>query len=166
MIVFWKSLKPFKEVNKLSSKQLKPNGTSKNESTNKKYLEILGDTIAPNQLLLSILINIAVSLGAYNVGLRFFPSIASENMVASYSLLLGITGTVLSLLFCSFVFRPKRVLIEEETSVESMKEIFEDLQLDAREEWALIENDPITRKELEDLGVLEHFRALGGEQKK
>ncbi len=132
----------------------------------KRYLEILGDTIVPNQLLLSIIISIAISLGGYNLGLWFFPSIASENMITSYSLLLGITGTVLSLLFCSMIFKPKRILIEEETSFESMREVFEDLQLDAREELRLIEDDSITQKELEELGVLEHFRALGGEEKK
>lgn len=131
-----------------------------------KYLEILGDTIVPNQLLFSIIISVAVSLGGYNLGLWFFPSIASVNMVASYSLLLGISGTVLSLLVCSFIFKPKRILIEEETSTNSMKEVFEDLQLDADEELALIENDPVTKKELEELGVLEHFRALGGDKKK
>jgi hypothetical protein len=30
----------------------------------------------------------------------------------------------------------------------------------------LIENDPITKKELKDLGVLKHFEALGGDDKK
>jgi len=58
------------------------------------------------------------------------------------------------------------VLIEEETSSESMKQVFEDLQLDPVEELRLIESDPITKKELEELGVLNSFRALGGEQKK
>ncbi len=58
------------------------------------------------------------------------------------------------------------MLIEEETSSESMKQVFEDLQLDPVEELRLIESDPITKKELEELGVLNSFRALGGEQKK
>lgn len=139
---------------------------SETPTNKKRYLEILGDTIIPNQLLLSIIISIAISLGGYNLGLWFFPFIASENMITSYSLLLGIAGTVLSLLFCSLIFKPKRILIEEETSFESMREVFEDLQLDAREELRLIEDDSITQKELEELGVLEHFRALGGEEKK
>lgn len=145
-----------------------PNKQTELDSTKRKqtYLEILGDTIVPNQLLLSIIISVTISLGGYNLGLWFFPSIANENMVASYSLLLGIAGTVFSLLLCSFVFKPKRILIEEETSFESMKDVFEDLQLDIHEELALIENDPITKKELEELGVLEQFRALGGEKKK
>lgn len=141
--------------------------TDLNENNNTKtYLEILGDTILPNQLLLAILLSVGVSLGGYNIGLWLLPSIASENMVASYSLLIGISGSVISLVICSIIFKPKRLLIEEETSSESMKQVFEDLQLDPMEELKLIENDPVTKKELEELGVLNSFRALGGEQKK
>ncbi|MFJ7969874.1 hypothetical protein [Psychrobacillus sp. NPDC096389] len=132
----------------------------------KTYLEILGDTILPNHLLIAVLISVGVSLGGYNIGLFLFPSIASDNMVASYSLLLGISGSVLALVICSILFKAKRVLIEEETSSESMKQVFEDLQLNPVEELRLIESDPITKKELEELGVLNSFRALGGEQKK
>lgn len=140
--------------------------TDLNENNNTKtYLEILGDTILPNQLLLAILLSVGVSLGGYNIGLWLLPSIASENMVASYSLLIGISGSVISLVICSIIFKPKRLLIEEETSSESMKQVFEDLQLDPMEELKLIENDPVTKKELEELGVLNSFRALGGEQK-
>jgi hypothetical protein len=130
------------------------------------YLEILGDTILPNHLLLAIIISVGISLGGYNIGLWLLPSIASAQMVPSYSLLLGISGSVLSLVICSLVFKPKRILIEEETSTESMIEVFKDLQLDPREELKLIENDPITKKELEELGVLNHFRAIGGERNK
>jgi len=48
----------------------------------KTYLEILGDTILPNHLLIAVLISVGVSLGGYNIGLFLFPSIASDNMVA------------------------------------------------------------------------------------
>lgn len=137
-----------------------------NKKENKTYLEILGDTILPNHLLIAVLLSVGVSLGGYNIGLRLFPAIASDNMVASYSLLLGILGSVLSLVISSILFRAKRVLIEEETSSESMRQVFEDLQLDPVEELKLIEKDPITKKELEELGVLNSFRTLGGEHKK
>ena len=131
-----------------------------NDSTNKgqkKFLEILGDTIVPNQLLLAIIISVVISLGGYNIGLRIFPSFASENMVASYSLLLGIVGTVLSLVLCSILFKPKRILLEEETSSESMREFLKICNWILYEELRLIENDPITKKELEELGVLKAF---------
>ena len=140
--------------------------TQNNTSAKKPYLEILGDTIKPNHLLLAIILSVGISLIGYNVGLWILPSVASENMVPSYSLLIGIAGSVISLVLCSFIFKPKRTLIEEETSTESMQEVFEDLQLDPETELELIENDPITKKELEELGVLNSFRNVGGVQKK
>ena len=103
--------------------------TDLNKKT-KTYLEILGDTILPNQLLFAVLISVGISLGGYNIGLWLLPSIASESMVASYSLLIGILGSVFSLVLCSILFKPKRILVEEETSSESMRQVFEDLQLD------------------------------------
>ena len=139
---------------------------SQNDAGKKAYLEILGDTIKPNQLLLAISLSVGISLAGYNIGLWLLPSIASEGMVASYSLLIGITGSVLSLILCSFLFKPKRLLMEEETSTESMIEFFQDLQLDPQMEWELIDNDPVTKKELEELGVLNSFRNLGGEPKR
>ncbi|MEK5205821.1 hypothetical protein [Psychrobacillus sp. FSL H8-0510] len=139
--------------------------TDLNKKT-KTYLEILGDTILPNQLLFAVLISVGISLGGYNIGLWLLPSIASESMVASYSLLIGILGSVFSLVLCSILFKPKRILVEEETSSKSMRQVFEDLQLDPLEELELIENDPITKKELEEFGVLNSFLALREEQKK
>lgn len=139
--------------------------TDLNKKT-KTYLEILGDTILPNQLLFAVLISVGISLGGYNIGLWLLPSIASESMVASYSLLIGILGSVFSLVLCSILFKPKRILVEEETSSESMRQVFEDLQLDPLEELELIENDPITKKELEEFGVLNSFLSLREEQKK
>ena len=132
----------------------------------KTYLEILGDTILPNQLLFAVLLSIGISLGGYNIGLWLLPSIASESMVASYSLLIGISGSVISLVLCSILFKPKRILVEEETSSESMRQVFGDLQLDPLEELELIENDPVTKKELEEFGVLNSFLSLREEQKK
>ena len=152
----------------MSHQQTEEKDTQTSDSLNKAkktYLEILGDTVLPNQLFLAIILNVVICLGSYNIGLWFFPKIASESMVASYSLLLGIIGTILSLALCSYIFKPKRILMEEDTSYEGLREVFLDLQLDPQEELALIENDPITKKELEELGVLSHFRALGSEKR-
>lgn len=132
----------------------------------KNYFEILGDTILPKSLILAIIFNIFVSLGAYNLGLKFFPAVASENMVASYSLLVGILGGLFSLFICSLVIKPNRVLVEEHSSVDGMREAFHDLNLDPHEELEHIENDPITKKELEELGVYQQFKTLERESQK
>ncbi|KXH87052.1 hypothetical protein [Sporosarcina sp. HYO08] len=132
----------------------------------KVYFEILGDTILPKSLIIAIIFNILVSLGAYNLGLRFFSTVASENMVTSYSLLVGILGGLFSLFICSLVFKPNRKLVEEQSSVNGMREAFHDLNLNPHEELQYIENDPITKKELEELGIYEQFKALERESRK
>lgn len=82
-------------------------------------------------------------------------------MVSSYSLLLGIGGSVIALIICSKLFKPSRILMEEETSSEGLEEILQDLQADAKSEYELIKNDPVTKKEMEQLGILETFKRSG-----
>lgn len=137
-----------------------------NENKQPSFIEILGDTTSQKQLILSVVLSIFVSLGGYKLGQVIFPAIAEEKMVNSYSLLLGIAGTVLVLVLNSFLFRPKRILIEDEVSSENLIEVFKDLQLDIDEELRLIENDPITKKELEELGVLSNFNVASKEDKR
>lgn len=136
------------------------------EHRTNEYLEILGDTVYPRNLIAAIALSIICSLGGYRLGLTIFPSIAKEEMVASYSLLLGIGGSLLSLFICSRLFKPSRILTEEETSEENMLEIFHDLQLDPEEEYQFIKNDPVTKKEMEALGILDKFSGIGGGVKK
>ncbi|WP_052126206.1 hypothetical protein [Ureibacillus massiliensis] len=123
------------------------------------YVEILGDTISGNQLITAIIFSVLISLAGFLIGQWIFPQIADEQMVDSYSLLLGIAGTVIMLVINSFIFRPKRILVDEEISYENMEEVFSSLQLDIDEELRLIEEDPTTKKELEDLGVLSIFNS-------
>ena len=129
--------------------------------SNETYLEVLGDTVVPSSILLSVVISKTFSIGGYFVGKSIFPSIAEPKMVASYSLLLGIAGSVLALILCAKLFKPSRILKEEESSVESFQEILRDMQVDAKEEYQLIVNDPVTRKEMEELGILDTFKKSG-----
>ncbi|USG66623.1 hypothetical protein NDK47_04800 [Brevibacillus ruminantium] len=131
-------------------------------STSQEYIEILGDTVVPSRLLLSVIISIVASLGCYFLGKAIFPAIASEKMVPSYSLLLGIGGSLVALVINARFFTPSRVLTEAETSSEGFEEILLDLQADPKEEYDLIKNDPVTRKEVEELGILETIKRSGG----
>lgn len=130
------------------------------------YIEILGDTVSSKQLIISILLSVAVSIGGYKIGQYVFPKIAEAQMVNSYSLLLGIAGTIIILIINTILFKPKRILIEDETSNGSMEGAFKDLQLDIDDELRLIDEDPVTRKELENLGVLSQFENMRGVNKK
>lgn len=130
------------------------------------FIEILGDTVAGKQLIVSIVLSVVVSLGGYKLGQIIFPNVAEAKMVNSYSLLLGIAGIVIILIINSIVFKPKRKLVEDEVSAENMAEVFRDLHLDLEEELRFIEEDPVTKRELEELGVLANFNQAKEEGKK
>lgn len=133
------------------------------DAKSQEYIEILGDTVVPSRILLSVIISIACSIGGYFLGKGIFTSIAEAKMVGSYSLLLGIGGSVLALIVCARLFKPSRILSEAETTAEGLEEILLDLQADPKTEYELIKNDPVTRKEMEDLGILETFKRSGGQ---
>ncbi|WP_052947859.1 hypothetical protein [Aneurinibacillus tyrosinisolvens] len=133
-----------------------------NEPQTKPYLEILGDTVVPSNILYSVLLSIFFSLGGYFLGKNIFPLLADKKMVPSYSLLLGIAGSLMALVICSRLFKPSRILNESETTIEGMHEVLKDLQLDPQKEYEIIKNDPVTRKEMEELGLIDKLERSGG----
>jgi len=132
----------------------------------KKFIEILGDTVSGNQLIISIILSVAASFLGYQFGQWVFPKFAEPQMINSYSLLTGITGILIVVAINTILFKPKRILVEDEASSHSLKEAFEDLQIDIDEEIRLIEEDPVTKKELEDFGILSSLQGLKGADKK
>lgn len=131
------------------------------EHSKQEYIEVLGDTVVPSSILLSVVISMSFSIGGYFVGKSVFPAFAEPKMVASYSLLLGISGSVIALIICAKLFKPSRILKEEESSPEGLQAILRDMQVDAKEEYETIMNDPVTRKEMEELGILDTFKQSG-----
>lgn len=133
-----------------------------NDPEEKLYMEILGDTVLPKNLLYSILMSICFSLGGYFLGEVLFPLFTEERMVSSYSLLLGIAGCLIALMINSRLFKPTRILNESEATQQGIDELFKDLQLKPEEEYEIIKNDPVTRKEMEELGIIDKFIKGGG----
>jgi DNA-directed RNA polymerase subunit H (RpoH/RPB5) len=127
----------------------------------KQYVEILGDTVLPINALYSVLMSSLFSLGSYLLGNKYLPLFASKKMVPSYSLLLGILGGVIALVICAYLFKPNRVLTESETEGEDLHEVLKDLEVDPQEEYEIIKNDPVTRKEMELLGIMNKFTQKG-----
>ncbi|ASK62472.1 hypothetical protein CFK37_10085 [Virgibacillus phasianinus] len=127
------------------------------ESESDYYVEILGDTVSPSHVLYSILISIVLGLGGFLIGKQFFPLVAEDTMVNSYSLLLGIAGCVAALVLSAILFRPKRILTESQANKEDANKLLKDLQVDLDEEYEVIRKDPVTRKEMEDLQIADIF---------
>ena len=139
---------------------MKTNNTNSQKNVGQKeveYVEVLGDTVYANHLIITIIVSGSFGLGGFLLGQKIFPGIAPENMANSYSLLLGIAGLVIALIINSFLFKPKRKLVEEESTGDKLLEIFGDYGLDIEEEREAIKNNPDILKELKDQGIYNMF---------
>jgi uncharacterized membrane protein YeaQ/YmgE (transglycosylase-associated protein family) len=132
----------------------------------KEYVEILGDTVSPQHTIFSIIISTILGLGGFLIGKQVFPLIAGKSMINSYSLLLGILGCVIGLILNAFIFRPIRILTENNTAIQNAEELIQVLQIDPKEEYDIIMKDPVIRKEMEELGIKNLFMPKDGELKK
>ncbi|MBP2076989.1 hypothetical protein [Oceanobacillus polygoni] len=121
------------------------------------YVEVIGDTVYGKHLISTIGISITLSLVGFFIGKSIFPKIAPEEMVQSYSLLLGIAGSLLALITNTLLFKPKRTLNEMPSTSDELGEVYKKLQFDMEEERKSILNDPVTIKEMKEQGIYDMF---------
>lgn len=131
----------------------KTNSQRQNGDEAVEYVEVLGDTVLGKHMIISIIVSVFLGLGGFLLGKEIFPKIAKENMVNSYSLLLGIAGLVVALFINTALFKPKRELVEEDSSVEKISEVFDEYKFDIEEERKVIKNDPTLEKEMKEQGI-------------
>lgn len=128
------------------------------------YIEVIGDTVYGKHLMTTIVISISVSLLGFFIGQKIFPAIAPEEMVQSYSLLLGIAGNLLALLINTFLFKPKRILNEAPNTSDELEIVYQEMQFDMEEERQSILDDPVTAKEMKEQGIYDMFMKCEGDQ--
>ena len=121
------------------------------------YVEVIGDTVYGKHLIITIGISIALSLLGFFIGQQFFPMVAPEEMVQSYSLLLGIAGSLVGLLINTLLFKPKRTLNEVPSTSDELEEVYKELHLDIEEERQSIMDDPVIAKEMKEQGIYGMF---------
>ncbi|WP_080872974.1 hypothetical protein [Oceanobacillus timonensis] len=132
--------------------------TKQEQEDSESYVEIIGDTVVGKDLIMTISISVVLSFIGFFTGRELiFPRIAPEEMILSYSLLLGIAGSVTGLLVNTFLFKPKRTLNETASTNTELSEIYENLQLDMEEERASILNDPVITEEMKEQGFYDMF---------
>lgn len=130
---------------------------NRNDSQAETFVEVIGDTVYGKHLIITIGISIFLSLAGFFAGNKIFPLIASEEMVHSYSLLLGIAGSVIGLIMNTLLFKPKRKLNETPSTNTELSEVYETMQFDMEEERQSILNDPVTAKEMKEQGIYDMF---------
>lgn len=130
---------------------------SEKQHKNEEYVEVIGDTVYGRHLIITITLSISLSLIGFLIGKQIFPNIAPEQMVNSYSLMLGIAGSLIVLIANTLMFKPKRILNETPSTSAEISEVYKELHFDIEEERESIKNDPVIAKELKDQGIYDMF---------
>lgn len=129
----------------------------KKDRQDETFVEVIGDTVYGKHLIITIGISIFLGLAGFFIGNKIFPSIASEEMTKSYSLLLGIAGSLMALIINTLLFKPKRSLNEVPSTSAELSEVYETMQFDMEEERQSILNDPVIAKEMKEQGIYDMF---------
>jgi len=122
------------------------------------YVEVIGDTVYGKHLMMTIIISVSLSLAGFFLGREvIFLSIAPEEMIQSYSLLVGIAGSLSGLIVNALLFKPKRTLNEKASTSDELSSTYEKMQLDINEERESILHDPVTAQEMKEQGFYDMF---------
>ena len=130
------------------------------------YVEVIGDTVYGKHLITTIAISVSFSLIGFFIGKQIFPQIAPEAMVKSYSLLLGIAGSLIALVINTFLFKPKRTLDEVPSTSDELEDVYKKLHFDIEEERKSILDDPVIANEMKEQGIYSMFIKDGEDKQK
>lgn len=126
------------------------------EKTSRKttgYTEVWGDTVNLKELFWASVLGIIFTLAFYMVGSNIFGNIEDlePQLAKGYSLIVGVTGCIISAVISAKKFKPKRI-IEERSSAIGWEDVLKNADMSTEEEGkALGDVDPQIIKELEEL---------------
>ncbi|MCR1899838.1 hypothetical protein NSA47_12730 [Irregularibacter muris] len=125
-----------------------------NQEKNKPvFTEVWGDTVIIKELFIAVIIGIVLTMAFYILGNKIFvgnPNI-EESLAKGYSLLIGITGCILSGAISAKMFKPKRN-VEERLEKGDVEEILKSAGMTVEEEAeALSKVSPEIIAEMEEL---------------
>ena len=87
-----------------------------------RYAEVWGDTVDTAHLGWSVLIGVVVSFGAFELALRILqPLVTQAAMGRAYAMLVGLAGCLAAGAICARLFKPKRIVVEQEASDEGVR---------------------------------------------
>ncbi|WP_263142903.1 hypothetical protein [Pseudomonas sp. RIT-PI-AD] len=121
--------------------------------------EVWGDTVAGRDLMLSILIGGAVSLGTFGIAhVSLHNLVDSVQMAKAYSMLVGILGCLAGGVISARLFKPKREVLEQVVDPAFREQVVAELLKEYGSLGRLEEVTPHVIDELHELGLYELFR--------
>lgn len=127
--------------------------------SNNQLVEVWGDTVDFRSMLIAIVIGAVVSVGVFLLAKEVLTQQnVDAKLLNGYAMLVGLGGCLLSGIICTFLFKPKRVVITEmANSQQKTQEIIQEL-VTADPSYVGIDTLPLdTQKELELLGLKQLF---------
>ncbi|WP_175780768.1 hypothetical protein [Burkholderia anthina] len=121
-------------------------------------VEVWGDTVATKHLAWSVLLGIAISLGAFEAGRLALASFVQDAAIArAYAMLIGLGGCLLAGALCACLFKPKRTVIEHAADGPERDEALRQLAEASGGLGSVSDLSPSARAEMEELGLLDLF---------
>ncbi|TRX73491.1 hypothetical protein [Pseudomonas mangiferae] len=121
--------------------------------------EVWGDTVAGRDLMLSILLGGAVSLGTFGLAhVALHQVVESVQMAKAYSMLVGILGCLAGGVASAWLFKPKRLVLEQVVDPAFRQQVVAELLKEYGSLGRLEELSPHVVAELHELGLYELFR--------
>ncbi|MCD6640665.1 MAG: hypothetical protein LT071_12220 [Nocardioides sp.] len=99
-----------------------------------RLIEVWGDTVDTRHLSISIALGAGIATPTFLLGRRFFTATVEDQTLAqSYALLLGLAGCLVAAVIAARLFKPKRIVTQEESTTGSRREALEAIAADGGE---------------------------------
>lgn len=138
---------------------VKDHGREAAAGASPRYAEVWGDTVDTVHLGWSVLIGVVVSFGAFELALRILqPLVAQAAMGRAYAMLVGLGGCLAAGAICARLFKPKRIVVEQEASDEGMRaELIERLVAEAGPQGSIKMLPGYVAAEMKEVGLYDLF---------
>lgn len=130
-------------------------------ASERRLVEVWGDTADTTHLAWSIAIGAAVSLTCYWAASRLLAAVVdSPELARAYAMLAGLFGCLVAGLICAMLFKPKRIVVENETGQSAARlDALRKLAEDAGGIGPIHALPPVVVAELRELQLLELFHS-------
>ncbi|WP_293699788.1 hypothetical protein [uncultured Agrococcus sp.] len=123
------------------------------------YIEVWGDTVSPRHLLYSIIMGVGFATSVFLGGRWLLRALGTdEQMVGSYSLLIGIGACIVVAVVCARLFKPKRVLVENEYGASSRESAMDAMEAEVGPIGDPDTFPPAVLEEVKMLGLYDDFK--------
>lgn len=121
-------------------------------------VEVWGDTVDMTHLAWSIVLGIAISLGAYFVANHWLASVVADPARAkAYAMLVGLGGCLVAGVVCGTLFKPKREVVEQTFATREREQVLAELAAEAGGLGRVADLPAAVAAEMRELGLYDVF---------